>query len=116
MPLRYQSQPRVATKYPRLASDFFRERGVNAEIIELAGSVELGPLVGLAHYIVDLVESGDTLRANGLSEVRVLMQSQAVLIANRAAYRLRSALIQPILRSLALAAQRAAQPNETRTP
>ena len=99
-PLRYASQPRVATRYPRLAGEFFRSRGVNAEIIELSGSVELGPLVGLADLIVDLVESGGTLRANGLAELRVIMQVQAVLIANRAAYRLKAAAIQPMLACL----------------
>lgn len=93
-PLRYESQPRVATKYPKLTMDFFRERGINAEIIKLNGSVELGPLVGLADLIVDLVETGNTLRANGLVEVRTIMQSQAVLIANRAAYRLKSTPVQ----------------------
>ncbi len=104
-PLRYESQPRVVTTFPRLAADFFRERGINAEIIELGGSVELGPLVGLADLIVDLVESGNTLRANGLAELRVIMQSQAVLIANRAAYRLKAAPVQALIARLAAAAE-----------
>jgi ATP phosphoribosyltransferase len=65
-PLRYESQPRIATKYPRITGEYFRARGVNAEIIQLNGSVELAPLVGLADLIVDLVETGNTLRANGL--------------------------------------------------
>lgn len=92
-PLRYESQPRVATSFPNLTSEFFRARGVNAEIITLKGSVELAPLVGLADLIVDLVESGNTLRENGLVEFRTIMHSQAVLIANRAAYRLKAAAI-----------------------
>lgn len=96
-PLRYESQPRVATKYPNLTADFFRARGVNAEIIALNGSVELGPLVGLADLIVDLVETGSTLRANGLVEIRTLMESQAVLIVNRAAYRLKSDAINDVI-------------------
>ena len=99
-PLRYESQPRVATKYPNLTADFFRARGVNAEIIALNGSVELGPLVGLADLIVDLVETGSTLRANGLVEIRTLMESQAVLIVNRAAYRLKSAAINDVIARL----------------
>ncbi len=99
-PLRYASQPRVATKYPRLTMEFFRRRGVNAEVISLNGSVELGPLVGLADLIVDLVETGSTLHANGLVEIRQLMQSQAVLIVNRAAYRLKSEQVQYAIRSL----------------
>ncbi len=95
--LRYESQPRVATKYPRIATEFFRTRGINAEIIPLNGSVELGPLVGLADLIVDVVETGDTLMANGLAEYRTIMECQAVLIANRAAYRLKSAPITRII-------------------
>jgi ATP phosphoribosyltransferase len=99
-PLRYASQPRVATKYPNLTAEFFRARGVNAEIIALNGSVELGPLVGLADMIVDLVETGSTLVANGLVEVRVIMHSQAVLIVNRAAYHLKAAAIQAVIHQL----------------
>lgn len=100
IPLRYESQPRVASKYPRLAAQFFRERGVNAEIIGLSGSVELGPILGLADLIVDLVETGNTLRANGLVEFRTILESQAVLIVNRASYRLRAAQIQSVIERL----------------
>ncbi|MBE2238034.1 MAG: ATP phosphoribosyltransferase [Caldilineaceae bacterium] len=96
-PLRYASQPRVATKYPNLTADFFRARGVNAEIIALNGSVELGPLVGLADLIVDLVETGSTLQANGLVETRTIMQIQAVLIANRAAYHLKRTAVESVI-------------------
>lgn len=99
-PLRYASQPRVATKYPNLTADFFRARGVNAEIITLNGSVELAPLVGLADLIVDLVETGSTLKANGLVETRTIMQIQAVLIANRAAYHLKRAAVEQVLSRL----------------
>lgn len=100
VPLRYESQPRVASKYPRLATQFFRERGVNAEIIGLSGSVELGPILGLADLIVDLVETGNTLRANGLIEFRTIMESQAVLIVNRASSRLRAVEIQSVIERL----------------
>ena len=99
-PLRYESQPRVATKYPNLTMSFFRARGVNAEIIPLNGSVELGPLVGLADLIVDIVETGNTLRANGLIEIRTLLESQAVLIVNRAAYRLKADRVQHLITKL----------------
>ncbi|MBU6349760.1 MAG: ATP phosphoribosyltransferase [Chloroflexi bacterium] len=99
-PLRYESQPRVATKYPNLTADFFRSRGVNAEIITLHGSVELGPLVGLAHLIVDLVETGSTLQANGLVETRKIMDIQAVLIANRAAYHLKRESVEQVISRL----------------
>lgn len=99
-PLRYESQPRVATKYPNLTADFFHVRGVNAEIIALNGSVELGPLVGLAHLIVDVVETGSTLRANGLVETRTILEIQAVLIANRAAYHLKRAAVSQVISKL----------------
>ncbi len=99
-PLRYESQPRVATKYPNLTMDFFRSRGVNAEVIPLNGSVELGPLVGLADLIVDIVETGNTLRANGLIEIRTLLESQAVLVVNRASYRLKAAAIEALINAL----------------
>ncbi len=96
-PLRYESQPRVATKYPRLTRDFFVRRGINAEVIALNGSVELGPMLGLADLIVDLVQTGSTLRANGLVEFRTILESQAVLIVNRTAYRLKATPVQKIL-------------------
>jgi ATP phosphoribosyltransferase len=99
-PLRYESQMRVATSYPRLTADFFRQRGVNAEIITLKGSVELAPFVGLADLIVDIIETGSTLRANGLVEFRTILQVQSVLIANRASYRLKSAAVQRVIAAL----------------
>jgi ATP phosphoribosyltransferase len=104
-PLRYASQPRVATKYPNLTEQFFRGHGVNAEIISLNGSVELAPLVGLADLIVDIIETGSTLRANGLFEQRVILHSQAVLIVNRAAYHLKATAVQRVIRSLRAALQ-----------
>ena len=99
-PLRYASQMRIATSFPRLTAEFFRQRGVNAEIITLKGSVELAPLVGLSDLIVDLVQTGTTLRENGLVEFRTLLESQAVLVANRAAYRLKSTAMQRVIQAL----------------
>jgi ATP phosphoribosyltransferase len=75
---------RVATKYPRMTERYFSERGIQVEIVRLDGSIELAPLVGLADRIVDLVQSGDTLRANGLVEVAEIARSTARLIVNRA--------------------------------
>lgn len=75
---------RVATKYPQLTERYFSERGVQVEIVRLDGSIELAPLVGLADRIVDLVQSGETLRANGLVEVAEIARSTARLIVNRA--------------------------------
>lgn len=88
-PLRLRPDVRVATKYPRLARDYFLSRGLSVEIITLRGSIELAPAVGLADLIVDIVETGRTLRANGLEELRVIMESEAVLIVNRATHKLR---------------------------
>jgi len=99
-PLRLEPNPRVATKFPRLTEAFFRARGVSAEIIELSGSVELAPLVDLADLIVDLVQSGQTLADNGLAELRVILHSQAVLVANRAAWRLKAEAISAFVASL----------------
>jgi ATP phosphoribosyltransferase len=75
---------RVATKYPTLTEQYFSARGIQVEIVRLDGSIELAPLVGLAERIVDLVQSGETLRANGLVEVAEIMTSTARLIVNRA--------------------------------
>jgi ATP phosphoribosyltransferase len=76
---------RVATKYPNLTRRYFAERGIQAEVVRLDGSIELAPAAGLAERIVDLVQSGETLRANGLVEVAEIMVSTARLIVNRAA-------------------------------
>ena len=85
-----ERSPRVATKFPRLTEAYFRRRGLAPELIVMSGSVELAPLVGLTDLIVDLVQTGATLRENGLVELRTILESQAVLIANRASYRLRA--------------------------
>ena len=101
-PLRYMSQPRIATEYPRLTRSFFAERGVNAEVITLNGSVELGPILGLSDLIVDVVQTGTTLRMNGLVEIRTILESQAVLVVNRAAYQLKATEINRIIERLRL--------------
>ena len=80
---------RVATKYPRLAWRHFAERGRPVEIITVNGSVEVATLLGLAHWIVDLVDTGNTLRANGLVERETILQVGAVLVANRASQKLK---------------------------
>ena len=74
---------RIATSYPRILSDFFRDNGVSAEIHTISGSVEIAPGIGLADAICDLVSSGSTLFTNGLREVETVMQSEAVLIARQ---------------------------------
>jgi len=91
---------RVATKYPRIASRYFGERGQPVEIIQLSGSVELAPVLGLADCIVDLVETGRTLRENGLKVTEVIAESAAQLVVNRASYQLKAAVIAELISSL----------------
>lgn len=80
---------RVATKYPRIAAKHFGALGQPVEVIELAGSVELAPGLGLADCIVDLVETGRTLRENGLQIIDIIAESSARLVVNRASYQLK---------------------------
>jgi ATP phosphoribosyltransferase len=84
---------RVATKYPRLAEQYFSARGIQVELVRLDGSIELAPLVGLAERIVDLVQSGETLRANGLVEVAEITRSTARVIVNRASMKTEHAAV-----------------------
>lgn len=93
--------PRVATKYPRVASQYFREQGQQVEVIKLNGSIELAPLIGLADRIVDMVETGQTLRENGLVEMTQMFQVTSRLIANRVSYRMKNAAIQALCDRLA---------------
>jgi len=99
---------RVATKYPRIAAKHFGARGVAVDMIELSGSVELAPVLGLADCIVDLVETGSTLRENGLSIVEVITESSARLVVNRASYQLKADAIGQLIRSVDKASQRSA--------
>src|ERR671939_1286312 len=82
---------RVATKYPRVASRYFEDTGRQAEIVEVKGSVELAPLTGLVEAIIDLTQTGTTLRENGLVVREELFASTARLIANPVAYRTKAA-------------------------
>jgi ATP phosphoribosyltransferase len=91
---------RVATKYARLTERYFSERGIQVEIVRLDGSVELAPLVGLADRIVDLVQSGETLRANGLVEVAEITRSTARLIVNRASLKTEYASVSGLIEEM----------------
>ena len=82
---------RIATKYPRTAEDYFLQTGRQAEVIEVKGSVELAPIVGLADGIVDLVDTGKTLAENELEVREEIAQCTARLVANRVAHKLRAA-------------------------
>lgn len=91
---------RVATKYPRVTRAYFQQRGLSVEIVPLSGSVELAPLVGLSDLVVDVVETGQTLRENGLLELAEISRCQAVLVVNRVAHRLHLAEIRQLLTRL----------------
>ena len=91
---------RVATKYPRLTESYFSERGIQVEMVRLDGSIELAPLVGLAERIVDLVQSGETLRANGLVEVAEILTSTARLIVNRASLKTAHAHVSQLITAM----------------
>ena len=88
---------RVATKYPRSAQKYFAARGLSVEIIALYGSIELAPMVGLADLIVDVVDTGRTLRENGLVELDEIFKSQAAFIVNRAAHTLKVDAIRSLM-------------------
>jgi len=91
---------RVATKYSRIAATHFGTRGIPVEIIQLSGSVELAPALGLSDLIVDLVETGRTLRENGLSVVEEIAESTGRLVVNRASYQLKSEPITALVKAL----------------
>ncbi|OPX03087.1 MULTISPECIES: ATP phosphoribosyltransferase [Geobacillus] len=93
--------PRVATKYPNIASTYFREQGEQVEIIRLNGSIELAPLIGLADRIVDIVSTGRTLKENGLVELERIAEVTSRLIVNPASYRLNGGDIERLVDRLA---------------
>jgi ATP phosphoribosyltransferase len=97
---RLSSKIRVATKYPRISERYFNTHGVPVEIVKLYGSIELAPVVGLADRIVDLVETGSTLKAHDLVEVEVIAQSTARFIVNRASLRLKQEPLMALIRKL----------------
>jgi ATP phosphoribosyltransferase len=85
--LRLRPTLRVATKYPRLARQHFLSQGLSIEIVALSGSVELAPRAGLADLIVDIVDTGRTLKENGLAELETILECQACLVVNRASHK-----------------------------
>ena len=95
--VRQGARLRVATKYVAIAREFFASKGVHVDLIKLYGSMELAPLVGLADAIVDLVSTGNTLRANNLIEVERIMDISSRLIVNQAALKLKREPIRRII-------------------
>jgi ATP phosphoribosyltransferase len=101
--VRQGSRIRVATKYTRIAREHFAAKGVHVDLIKLYGSMELAPLTGLADAIVDLVSSGNTLKANQLREVEQIMPISARLVVNQASLKLKREALRPIIDSFARA-------------
>jgi ATP phosphoribosyltransferase len=97
------SRLRVATKYVAIAREFFAAKGVHVDLIKLYGSMELAPLTGLADAIVDLVSTGNTLRANHLVEVERIMDISSRLVVNQAALKLKQAPIRALIEAFAKA-------------
>lgn len=88
---------RIATKYPRLTTAYLQRRGIHAEVIELSGSIELGPLTGLCHRIVDITQTGETLKQNGLVEIETVCEVSTRLVVNPASLKLRGPLIAALI-------------------
>ncbi|AOF86918.1 ATP phosphoribosyltransferase [Hydrogenophaga sp. RAC07] len=101
--VRQGSRLKVATKYTHIAREFFASKGVHVDLIKLYGSMELAPLTGLADAIVDLVSTGNTLKANHLVEVERIMDISARLVVNQASLKLKQAAIRPIINAFAQA-------------
>jgi ATP phosphoribosyltransferase len=101
--VRQGARLRVATKYLKTAREHFAAKGVHVDLIKLYGSMELAPLVGLADAIVDLVSTGNTLRANNLKPVEEIMAVSARLIVNQASLKLKGAALEPLLQAFARA-------------
>ncbi len=97
---RLSSKLRVATKYPNVTEWHFNQQGTPVEIIKLYGSIELAPIVGLADRIVDLVSSGQTLKANNLQEIETIVESTARLIVNRASLKMKHQAITTMIQKL----------------
>lgn len=105
--VRQGARLRVATKYLKTAREHFAGKGVHVDLIKLYGSMELAPLVGLADAIVDLVSTGNTLRANQLVAVEQIMSVSARLVVNQAALKLKDAVLKPLLEGFRQAVERA---------
>ena len=101
--------PRVATKYPFITREFYARRNLQPEIIKLYGSMELAPLVGLADRIVDLVDTGNTLRANGLVEYETITAVSAWLVVNKASMKLHNRRVRALVEALSALTERRGQ-------
>ncbi len=103
--VRQGSRLRVATKYVSIAREFFAAKGVHVDMVKLYGSMELAPLTGLADAIVDLVSTGNALRANHLVEVEQIMEISSRLVVNQASLKLKQAPLRRLIDAFAQATQ-----------
>tara|TARA_Y100001936_G_scaffold87488_2_gene85886 strand:+ start:1443 stop:2051 length:609 start_codon:yes stop_codon:yes gene_type:complete len=94
---KYFNNMKVATKYPRIAKKYFENIGFQCSILELYGSIELAPVMGLSDFIVDIVETGKTLKENGLKEHDIISNVSSLLIANKVSYKIKRKEIDLIL-------------------
>ncbi|MCZ4065423.1 ATP phosphoribosyltransferase [Oxalobacter aliiformigenes] len=109
--IRQGARLRVASKYVQAAREHFAKKGIHVDIIKLYGSMELAPLVGLSDVIVDLVSTGNTLKANNLVEVEQIQEITSRLIVNQASLKLKRQMLQPILDAFK-AASTYSEPNQ----
>jgi ATP phosphoribosyltransferase len=100
VPVKELNYKRIATKFPVVAERYFRDQGIQVEIIKLHGNIELAPLMGLSDMIVDIVSTGRTLKENNLVELIKIMDSTTRLICNRVSYRTKYASIQPLIETM----------------
>jgi len=98
-----RARVRVATKFVNIAKQYFAERGVQADIIKLYGAMELAPLMDLADLIVDIVDTGNTLRANGMEPLDLIAQVSSRLVVNKAAMKCKHGRVQQVIESLRVA-------------
>lgn len=103
---RISERPRVATKFVNIARRYFAEQGRQAEMIKLYGSMELAPIVAMADFIVDLVDTGNTLRANGLEPLEHIADISSRLVVNKASMKMKHRAIKPLIADLRVAVDR----------
>ena len=111
--VRQGARLRIATKYVQIAREHFAAKGVHVDMIKLYGSMELAPLIGLSDAIVDLVSTGNTLRANNLVEVEHIMEISSRLVVNQAALKMKREQLQPILEAFSSASKNVQVPAAT---
>lgn len=104
--IRRGARLKVVTKYVKAAREHFADKGMHVDLIKLYGSMELGPLVGLADAIVDLVSTGNTLRANHLKAVEEVAEISSRLVINQASFKLKREMLQPVMEGFAQAVSR----------